>query len=307
MTDDLIDMMLRATGTREILGVRTEAGSFWDAAAPSRPDPVLHAVLDGSTLVALPGCGIHKLHAGDLLWVPARTPLHFGPDLGGAPHSCAPASARRSARDGSTMHLGHGHTTVRLLSLQYRHEATHPTARLELQQHPVLVRSHEDPGLLTTARSLDEELAQRRIGAAASATALLDLLLVRLLREAIPSRCIHADTDRELSRPDPLVQCGLAIINDRPDRDWTTTALADALHVSRSTLHRHFMATIGATPRAYLTERRLSTAALRLRDSDETIDRIAAAVGYESAHAFSRAFRRALDESPSRYRRRTRS
>ncbi len=47
----------------------------------------------------------------------------------------------------------------------------------------------------------------------------------------------------------------------------------------------------------------MDLAAIRLRDTDDTVDTIARSVGYTSVFAFSRAFRRARGEAPGQYRR----
>lgn len=46
----------------------------------------------------------------------------------------------------------------------------------------------------------------------------------------------------------------------------------------------------------------MDLAAHRLRDTDDTLEQIAADVGYTSVYAFSRAFRRERSSPPGRYR-----
>jgi AraC-like DNA-binding protein len=50
----------------------------------------------------------------------------------------------------------------------------------------------------------------------------------------------------------------------------------------------------------------MDLAAVRLRDTDDPVHRIAESVGYTSEHAFSRAFSRDRGQPPGRYRRETR-
>jgi len=59
---------------------------------------------------------------------------------------------------------------------------------------------------------------------------------------------------------------------------------------------------LGEAPAAYLTRWRMDVAARRLRDGDESLEQVAAAVGYTSVYAFSRAFRRARGVPPGRFR-----
>ena len=46
----------------------------------------------------------------------------------------------------------------------------------------------------------------------------------------------------------------------------------------------------------------MDLAAQRLRDADEPVEAIAAAVGYSSEYAFSKAFKREFGTAPGRYR-----
>ena len=84
--------------------------------------------------------------------------------------------------------------------------------------------------------------------------------------------------------------------------DWTIPSLAAAIGVSRATLARRFPAQVGSTLAAYLTRWRMDLAAVRLRDTDDTVSAIARSVGYTSEYAFNRAFTRARHIPPGRYR-----
>jgi AraC-like DNA-binding protein len=96
------------------------------------------------------------------------------------------------------------------------------------------------------------------------------------------------------------------LIHQRPGEPWTIDTLAREVSVSRATLARRFGTLVGETPLAYLTRWRMDLAAQRLRDSDATVGAIAAAVGYRSEYAFSRAFTRHRGMAPGRYRRQAR-
>ncbi|GAA0954097.1 hypothetical protein GCM10009558_071340 [Virgisporangium aurantiacum] len=65
-----------------------------------------------------------------------------------------------------------------------------------------------------------------------------------------------------------------------------------------------FTALVGEPPLTYLTAWRMTLAADRLDDTDDTVGVIARAVGYQDAFAFSVAFKRAHGVSPSGWRRR---
>ena len=72
--------------------------------------------------------------------------------------------------------------------------------------------------------------------------------------------------------------------------------------VSRSCLYRAFQAEFGCSPSAYLIRYRIQRAAQLLRHSTLPISAVAASVGFEDPLYFSRAFRRAVGQSPTEYR-----
>ena len=96
-------------------------------------------------------------------------------------------------------------------------------------------------------------------------------------------------------------------IHQRPGEPWTIESLAHEVSVSRATLARRFAHLVGETPPDYLTRWRMDLAAQRLRDTDDTVGAIAAAVGYRSEYSFSRAFTRHRGIAPGRYRRHARA
>jgi AraC-like DNA-binding protein len=81
------------------------------------------------------------------------------------------------------------------------------------------------------------------------------------------------------------------------------SAVAQALAVHRRTLNRRLRSE-GSSLRQVLGEVRFETAQQMLRDSDAPVDRIARSLGYSSASAFGRAFRRWTRASPRAWRER---
>jgi AraC-like DNA-binding protein len=75
------------------------------------------------------------------------------------------------------------------------------------------------------------------------------------------------------------------------------------VHLSRATLARRFGDLVGEPPLTYLARWRMHVAAQRLRYSTDSVETIAAQVGYTSAFAFNRAFSRHRGQPPGRYRR----
>ena len=85
------------------------------------------------------------------------------------------------------------------------------------------------------------------------------------------------------------------------DEPANGTALAARVHFSRDHLDRLLAAATGETPVALRRRLLLERAAWQLRTAGAAAAEVAAAAGYGSAAAFSRAFARAYGEPPSSY------
>ena len=88
------------------------------------------------------------------------------------------------------------------------------------------------------------------------------------------------------------------------DADVSLDALASDAGLSRFHFCRAFKESTGLSPHAWLRQHRLEQAMKMLRDGDETVAAIAAALGYASQTAFAAAFRKLTGETPSEWRRR---
>ena len=94
----------------------------------------------------------------------------------------------------------------------------------------------------------------------------------------------------------------LAYIDRHLARRITLTQLAGVAHLSPIYFSKLFRRQTGLSPMAYLRQRRIAQAQALLVQSDETIERIATAVGFDDPFHFSRSFRRLTGQSPSAYR-----
>src|SRR5262245_23363740 len=90
------------------------------------------------------------------------------------------------------------------------------------------------------------------------------------------------------------------------DMDVSLAALACDAGLSRFHFSRAFKESTGLSPHAWLRQHQLEQAMNMLRDTDDSIVSIAAALGYSSQPAFAAAFRKLTGETPSDWRRRIR-
>lgn len=102
---------------------------------------------------------------------------------------------------------------------------------------------------------------------------------------------------------DPVAGQALAVLHGQASADWTVESLARTVGVSRSVLAERFTEMVGQPPMQYLALWRMQLASRQLIDGGQVAE-VANAVGYESEAAFSRAFKKAVGESPVTWRRR---
>jgi AraC family transcriptional regulator len=133
---------------------------------------------------------------------------------------------------------------------------------------------------------------------------LTDLLATRLLAAHTGSPATIQPTMGGLS-PKVLLRAIERLRSDS-DADVSLSALASDAGLSRFHFCRAFKESTGLSPHAWLRQHRLEQAMNMLRDTDESVVSIAAALGYGSQTAFAAAFRKLTNETPSEWRRRTR-
>lgn len=88
-------------------------------------------------------------------------------------------------------------------------------------------------------------------------------------------------------------------------RHVTLEELTGAFGVSGTTLKKHFHDVYGMSLYAWFKTQRMEHAARDLRESQDSVLKIAGDYGYENASKFSTAFRDVMGMSPREYRRET--
>ncbi|MGW2017623.1 AraC family transcriptional regulator [Streptomyces sp. NPDC001927] len=160
------------------------------------------------------------------------------------------------------------------------------------------------PELRSAVALLAAELDNPRLGTDAVVPALLDTLLLYILRIWFKEQSAREDTTGwAAALNDPPVTAALHSIHRDPAAPWTVAKLAAEAGLSRAPFARRFATLIGQPPLGYLTWWRMTTAARLLRTSDAPLRSIAAQVGYTSEFAFAHAFKRTHGIPPGAYRR----
>jgi AraC-like DNA-binding protein len=181
----------------------------------------------------------------------------------------------------------------------------HPGAFPMLHSLPKVIhipaeQGHLAPGFTEIVRLISREAASSRLGTDAILRRLTELLFIEIIR-------IWAEQQSGASQGwlaalhDQPISIALGLIHQSPERGWKVEELAEAVSLSRPVFSARFTRLVGEPPIKYLTRWRMQRAA-RLLKNDVGVEKIAALLGYDSAVAFRKAFRREVGMPPARYR-----
>jgi transcriptional regulator GlxA family with amidase domain len=134
-------------------------------------------------------------------------------------------------------------------------------------------------------------------------SALLDLLLLYMLRAWFADRSADSPTGWPAALADPAVSAALRGMHAEPEAPWTVRGLGERAGLSRTVFAQRFTALVGKTPLAYLTWWRMSLAAGMLRETDAPLSAVARRCGYSSEFAFAKTFKREFGVAPGVFRR----
>ena len=107
---------------------------------------------------------------------------------------------------------------------------------------------------------------------------------------------------RSSNNSDPRIQVIVEYMVTHPTESFDSSSLCKLADISQSTLQRLFKQHTGKTPREFIKELRMVTAARRLLITDERISTIAYELGFENVPYFSKLFKSVYGVSPQLYR-----
>ncbi|AFT98503.1 AraC family transcriptional regulator [Nocardia brasiliensis] len=269
----------------------------WGRRYPVVPGAGFHVVLQGSCWLVPPAGGEPMaLGAGDVVFMPR-----------GADHVLIDrldSAVTETARPGEPREIqGPGVRTALLCgAYELGRQRSHPL----LDELPEFIHLPARPGRHPALRGavdlLAAEIAEPRQGSDAAVPALLEMLLLFVLRAWFEEQAGARTSGWAGAFADPAVAAALRAVHEEPARPWTVPDLSEVAGVSRATLARRFSATVGEPPLAYVTRWRMLTAARLLRETNGSLGAIARKVGYTSEFAFAKAFKREYGLAPGRYR-----
>ncbi|WP_158284810.1 AraC family transcriptional regulator [Oricola cellulosilytica] len=146
------------------------------------------------------------------------------------------------------------------------------------------------------------EAASRGPGSDTVLSKTSELLFIEIVR-AYVARLPPDGTGWFAGLRDPHVGRTLTLMHRKPSKAWTMNQLAKEAGLSRTMLAERFRNFVGVSPMSYLRQWRMQSASAQLLGGGSTLGAIAAAAGYSSEAAFSRAFKKTVGVAPAHWKR----
>lgn len=275
-------MALEASDGQMLFHVIEEGATEFERLAPGQPDERL--ALEPGDIVVLPYGDPHRLWRGRL--PPAKPQPLTADDLD-----------RFTRIDDS----GKGDATVFLCGY-YQLDRARAHSLLRRLPRVMHIRAGHDAGQMASIIALiDREAHVNADGSQTVMNRLTEPLLIYLLRAWTQQQQTPVGLIAALA--DPVVGRALEAMHAKPEHPWTVAILGREARASRARFAKRFQELLGCGPIEYLTQLRMTRAMKQLRDSRTSLVLIAEQCGYESAAAFSKAFKKYAGMSPQQHRR----
>lgn len=283
-------------------GVRfqCEIGAPWGMGLPHSQTAEFHLLVRGNAWLRVPGAA-HPiaLQGGDFVAV-----------LGGGAHSLSDlpdgpiqpieqlVDQKRLAGYGPVRFGGDG-LPAQLLCGYFTFDRSNLHPLVSALPPVIHLRAGELPQaswLQTTLQFMQHETQSGRPGAEAVVNRLVGVLFIQMVRryfEQYPQKAgvLAGMADRHVGR-------SLELMHQSPQSRWSLETLARQVGLSRSALATRFHQLVGQTPMHYLTVWRMQLARQLLTEGTLGMAAVASKVGFESAPAFAKAFKRMTGRTP---------
>lgn len=268
----------------------------WGVRYDAYEQPGFALVLAGQCWLALDGDGPVLLERGDFVLLPATPAFALSSHPGVACTLVEPSD--KPVRHGDA----DGEPDVQMLGGAFRIEPVNAALLTGLLPRMIHVRATESDTsrLARLVHLLREECDADLPGREMILQRLLEVMLVESLRRpGVEANSPPAGLLAGLR--DPALACALRAMHQDVRGGWTVAELARLAGMSRSAFAARFSERLGCAPMEYLARWRMALAQDALGRGSKPLDRLAEEIGYESASAFSTAFRRRVGISPGAF------
>jgi len=296
LTDILTGLRIRAASF-----TRMDASAPWGVRSPGEPGISFVLVVRGSAILATPDSPQPiALRSGDVFLKLDGTPYRLHDHEDSVLIDCVEVE---KLRVGNRIGIGGGGALTTFVSGSFELDALE--AQPLLRGLPSLLHLKLDQHRSLAFQSVLEMLALETespgLGSEAVLSRLFELLLVHAIRAyalqpgGATRGWLAGIADRHLGQ-------ALTAMHGDPAQGWTVESLARTAGMSRSAFAARFKAVVGQSPLEYLTQWRMHCATRLLRRGDIALSEVSRRVGYESAAAFNRVFRRETSMTPGTFR-----
>ncbi len=303
---DVVSDVLETMRFTTLLFGRFELGAPWAIRLPKKENSSFYVLARGSMRLRVDGVEQPILmSAGDVVLVPQGSAhvLDDGTRRAPAARDFIPPEELRGHLS-EPLRLGGDGPVSTLITGCFRFGEGVQSPLLSTFPPAIHLPAHETgaaPWLASTVQLIAAESEAPGPGSAIVLGRLADVLLVQAFRmRATTARAGEAGL-RALA--DPTIGAALGLMHGRLGEPWTVESLASAVGMSRSGFAARFHELVGEPPLQYLARWRMTKAAQWLRETNDSLPQIAERVGYVSAVAFNKAFKRWHGIGPGGYRR----
>ncbi|MGJ5176980.1 AraC family transcriptional regulator [Bradyrhizobium oligotrophicum] len=267
----------------------------WGVRYAAHDEPGFTLILKGACWITFAGDAPVKLEKGHFLLLPSTPAFTLGSHTG----------VRCEPRDPTDMPVRHGEqdgvADFAALGGTFRIEPVN--APLLLALLPRMIHIPASAGRTDRLSRMIELIVDECMNEEPGKEMVLQRMLEVLLIEALRWQDIATGVDAGLlyGLRDPALARVLRAMHADVRAAWTVAALAKIAGLSRSAFAARFAEVIGCGPIEYLARWRMALAKHALIGGSKTLDTIADEIGYESASAFSTAFRKRLGCSPGSF------
>ena len=281
---------------RTVLSKVVEGAGSWGVRYTAVDTAGFGLILSGSCYLTVDGTVPIVLEAGDFVLMPWSPGFRMTRDPNFEPPASIPNLVENSSlriRHG----LPEGEPQFELLGGFFEFEAVNVALLKELL--PSLVHITADRGGLriqSLVRLITDEISVIRPGRDLILERLVEVLLIETLRQ--PEAFVETKPGLLKGLSDPDISRALRAFHADVSHSWTVVKLAAVAGLSRSTFSERFRQAVGTSCMDYATQWRMALAKDKLRYEKRALEELAFEIGYQSASAFSTAFRRQTGHSP---------
>jgi len=301
---DMLSGVLRSLRLNASIYCAMDLSAPWGISLPKSAWAPFHLVESGSCwLVSGKGKRV-RLEAGDLVVLFNSEGHALCDDAGSRPDPLETILQHKTSE--GVVRFGGGGSLTRLVCGKFALDAIEGPPG-SLRHLPNLLHIHRKSwpqfaSFSATLRLLAKEVRSAQPGSELAARFLTEVLLIQILRVLLNGPHASATGWWQALR-DPPIAAALAAIHDNPGQAWSLESLASKAGLSRSVFAARFRERMGQTPMAYVADCRLRLASRWLQETELSVSEVFQRLGYQSAAAFNRAFKRKYRLPPSAYRR----